>query len=242
MEGVALWDDSGDILDTTDEDGEYYFVKSYGWSGEVKPQKDGYKFDPDSRHYDFLEGDLGDQDYTAIPLTYVISGRITWGDDIHDIHPLGDVALIYLETGETLAVTDEEGLYAIVVDFGWTGKIMPVKDGYVFSPEARSYQNVHQDWEEQDYKAKRGLYTISGFVYDITADPPQPVAGVSIIDVATGKPLAVTNLQGAYSFGKHPGWSGTVKPVKDSYTFVPVERVYVNLSGSLENENYEAYD
>ena len=240
VEGVELQDEYDAVLAITHEDGEYYFVKPYGWSGAVKPQKDGYKFDPDFRHYDFLDGDVGDQDYKAIPLTYMISGRVTWRDDVHNVAPLGDVALTDTETGETLAVTDDEGFYVIEVDSGWTGKIMPVKDSYIFGPESRSYQNVHEDWEEQDYKAKRGLYTISGFVYNIVFEPHQPVAGVSIIDVATGKPLAVTDFQGAYSFDKHPGWSGTVKPVKDPYTFVPAERVYVNLSGSIDNENYGA--
>ena len=241
--GVELLDEDDEVLAITHEDGEYYFVKPYGWSGAVKPQKDGYKFDPDFRFYAFLEGDLGGEDYIAIPLAFMISGAITWGDTAHDIYPLEGVELTNLETGETLDVTDEKGLYEINVDSGWTGTIVPVKDGYIFDPESRSYQNVHQDYEGENYRAKLGLYTISGAVYSyLSADRPKPVAGVSIIDIETQRVLAVTDIHGEYSFSKHPGWSGTVKPVKDPYTFVPVTRSYENLSGNLDNQNYEAYD
>ncbi len=39
-------------------------------------------------------------------------------------------------------ISDNEGAYSASVPYGWTGKVVPVKEGYTFMPAARSYTNV----------------------------------------------------------------------------------------------------
>src|SRR5689334_3274243 len=57
--------------------GNYSFDVSDGWDGEVTPSLAGYLFFPTSTLYFDVSGDLSDQDYVAVPITYAISGKIT---------------------------------------------------------------------------------------------------------------------------------------------------------------------
>ncbi len=51
------------------------------------------------------------------------------------------------------AVTDVLGHYAVDVAPGWSGTISPLKNDYVFTPEARTYEAITSDVNEQDYTA-----------------------------------------------------------------------------------------
>ena len=48
-------------------------------------------------------------------------------------------------------VTDGEGYYEGVVDSGWTGTIIPAKNGYIFDPVFRNYVNLTTNSLNQDY-------------------------------------------------------------------------------------------
>ena len=51
----------------TDVNGFYGATVAGGWSGTATPVKDGYTFDPNSRVYTDVAGDLADQNYAALP-------------------------------------------------------------------------------------------------------------------------------------------------------------------------------
>jgi len=49
--------------------------------------------------------------------------------------------------------TDPDGLYSHTVSYGWTGTVIPSKDGYEFSPSHRKYAHLSSNMDEQDYTA-----------------------------------------------------------------------------------------
>jgi len=60
--------------------------------------------------------------------------------------------------------TDPDGTYSHTVSHGWTGTVIPSKDGYEFSPSHRRYAHVSSDMVEQDYTATEKYTNV----------PPQP--------------------------------------------------------------------
>ncbi|MGB2863584.1 MAG: hypothetical protein WBC05_09695, partial [Sedimentisphaerales bacterium] len=52
-------------------------------------------------------------------------------------------------------VTDENGLYRTTVDYGWTGTVMPRKEGYRLKPPSRNYNKVTADLNNQNYTAEQ---------------------------------------------------------------------------------------
>ncbi len=48
-------------------------------------------------------------------------------------------------------VTDANGEYHVTVDYGWSGKIIPMNPRYVFNPDERSYSNLVDDRGGEDY-------------------------------------------------------------------------------------------
>lgn len=65
---------------------------------------------------------------------------------------------IALDAGVS-AMTDPNGYYEIPVVHNWSGLVEPVKEGYLFGPSKRSYSEVSEDLEAQDYEDIR-LYDI----------------------------------------------------------------------------------
>ena len=48
----------------------------YGWTGTVRPHRNGYTFTPASRTYSNISASAAEQNYTAKLLTYTISGHV----------------------------------------------------------------------------------------------------------------------------------------------------------------------
>jgi len=78
--------------------------------------------------------------------TVTLSGAITDENDepVQGIHFFGD-------PGD--ALTGDNGRYEIIVREGGSGDIRPRKDGMRFRPESRSYSNIEEDKEEQNFRA-----------------------------------------------------------------------------------------
>ena len=92
-----------------------------GWSGTVTPSKTGYTFSPSSRTYSYLTSNQTNQNYTATPVTYTISGSIGTA---------GAGATITYTGGSTTA--NGSGNYSFTVADGWSGTVTPSKTGYTF--------------------------------------------------------------------------------------------------------------
>jgi hypothetical protein len=123
-------------------------------------------------------------------------------------------------------VTDNNGSYSAAVNSGWIGTVTPMKEGYSFEPASKIYTNVANDRAGENYAAKIITYTISGQV-----DMP----GVEMQGLP-GNP--VTDENGLYSTTVDYGWAGTVKPVKEAYTFKPASRSYTKVTANQNNQNY----
>ena len=197
----------------TDANGNYRATVDWGWSGKVTPTKIGYTFTPESRPYEKVKSNQANQDYTAAPITFTISG--TTG--------VGGVVMKGLPGNP---VTDANGYYTAKVDYNWSATVIPAKTGYTFNPPSVPYTNVIANQANQDYIAALITFTISG------------TTGVDGV-VMKGLPNnPVTANGGIYSATVSFGWSGTVTPTKLGYTFEPLTRPYTDLTSALANQNY----
>ena len=197
-------------------DGSYSVSVEYGWGGRVIPQKGGYTFSPASKSYSKITGDRSNEDYIATVRTYTISGTVDGMEGVVMNGLPGN------------PVTGMNGTYSVTVEYGWSGTVIPEKEGYTFTPNSRPYDIVNRDLTNQNYKPALVTFTISG-----SAD----VAGV-VMSGLPGNP--VTGRNGTYSASVNYGFSGTVTPRKEGYTFEPAERQYIELFGAQPNEDYTA--
>lgn len=126
----------------TDNSGSYNATVEYSWSGTVTPIKEGYSFVPACMIYKNVISDRSDDSYAVEMITYTISGQV----GIPGVEMLG-------LPGNT--VTDENGLYSTTVNYGWTGTVMPRKEGYRLKPPSRNYNKVTADLNNQNYTAEQ---------------------------------------------------------------------------------------
>jgi len=123
-------------------------------------------------------------------------------------------------------VSDQNGYYVATVPRGFTGTAKPIKEGYTFEPASMKYTNVISNVDSQDYMAKAITLIISGN------------AGVSGV-VMKGLPNEVyTDQRGYYVAKVMYGWSGTVTPAKEGYTFEPERLSYARVVTDQTNGNY----
>ena len=183
----------------------------------MTPSKTGYTFSPCSRTYNFLTSDQTNQNYTATPVTYTISGSVG---------SAGAGATITYTGGSTTA--NGSGSYSFTVPSGWSGTVTPTKTGYTFSPVNRSYTNVTSNQTNQNYTATLSGYTISGN------------AGVGSATITYTGGSTTSNSSGDYSFFVSPGWSGTVTPSRTGFAFSPASRTYTNVTANQTAQNYTA--
>jgi hypothetical protein len=121
----------------SDSRGSYRVEVDYGWSGTVAPAKEELTFEPTSRVYRKVAGHLSNQDFKAKELMVTISDSIVIGDE-----PIQDVQ-IRAEPGGYSAVTDNNGRYSIKVPYGWSGKLIMEKPGFLARPV--TFTNVTSD-------------------------------------------------------------------------------------------------
>ncbi|MHB0878070.1 MAG: fibronectin type III domain-containing protein [Anaerolineae bacterium] len=129
---------------TSDASGNYSITVSHGWSGTVIPARSGYTFTPASKPYTNVTANQAGQGYTAVGLTYTISGNAG----------LAGATLSYADGGvNKTATTDAGGEYSFTVSYNWSGTVKPYKEGYAFTPTSKTYANTTTDQAGQDYTA-----------------------------------------------------------------------------------------
>jgi len=144
--GVLVSASNAGGSDTSGSDGFYSLWVGYGWSGQVTPSAPGYTFDPPSRSYANVITNLTDQDYTGTPDRVDIWGYVRTADG----GGLGDV-LVSADNDGGSDTTDPDGFYRLWVFGGWSGRVTPSKEGYVFDPPSRGYSAVFETQAYQDY-------------------------------------------------------------------------------------------
>ena len=215
MDGVEMKGLPGTAV-FTDENGYYSTSVEWGWSDTVKPEKAGYKFEPATMIYTKLTSDKVNQIYSPTPIILTISGSA-------------------IKQGVTMdglpgnPVTGASGLYSVKVDWGFTGTVTPMLDGYEFTPADIPYAAITTNQKNRNYTAKEITFTISGSV---------GVSGVTLKGLP-GRPV-MSNINRTYSTLVKYGWKGTVTPEKAGYTFEPSEIQYPELYGPEFNRDYTA--
>lgn len=225
----------------TDPNGFYEMFVDYGWSGTLTLSKTGYTFEPNSITYTNITADLND-DYIAILDTFIISG---YAIDAEMLSPLAGVLVSPDNDGGPFSskyyggadVTDANGFYEVLVDYNFSGDIVPSKNAYAFEPNRLTYTNVTQDIvETQDYIGTLLAYMISGTI----KNPCQvPIEGV-MVDANNGGSSDVTDPNGYYEVWVDYDFSGTVTPSKQHYAFDPNEMIYVNVLSDQFVQDYTA--
>jgi type II secretory pathway component GspD/PulD (secretin) len=199
----------------TDQNGFYSTTVDYGWKGTVTPSMEGYTFEPASRPYSKVTSDQSSQDYTAQVITFTISGKT-------------DLDGVVMNGLPGNPITGSDGTYQATVEYGWSGTVIPTKEGYKFTPDQKPYTAIKNNQTNQNYKGVVITFAISGS------------AGAEGV-VMKGLPgNVVSKRDGTYSATVDYGWSGTVTPTKEGYTFEPSTLEYSNLMGPQTNQMYTA--
>jgi hypothetical protein len=129
----------------TDADGDYSGEVVEHWGGTVTPQKEGFTFDPCDRTYVDVTSHQAVQDYNAAIIMLTISGYVDYkGDGLEDVNITGlpDTTL-----------TDANGIYSTQVEYGWSGTVVPIRQGFEMNPLSRPYSNVDTNYPNQNYTA-----------------------------------------------------------------------------------------
>ncbi len=211
--GVAMTGLPGDPV--ADSQGRYRAQVEYGWSGTVTPTREGYCFEPAERVYAQVTADQGNQDYKARKIMFEISGRVGLPGVVMKGFPVS-------------VVTDSEGRYVVVVEYGWSGTVTPEKEGYAFMPPSRIYPKSVSPLTNEDYTGDVITFTISG-----NAGTP----GV-LMRGLPGDPL--TDEKGLYRAQVDHAWSGVVVPYREGFNFTPPMREYSPVRGNQNNEDFAA--
>jgi len=213
--GVKLIGLPGDPV--TDKNGNYSATVDYDWSGTVTPTKEGYTFEPASMIYHNLISNQTNHNYTPKIITFTISGKVGLpGVDMRGL------------PGHT--VSDETGSYRSIVMYGWTGTVMPAKEGYAFNPPAKNYTKVIANIRNQNYAAEQLMFTIS----DVINVGGSPIPGVRV-SANKGGQSSVTDARGRYSVKVPYGWSGELTLRKEGYTFNPPFKSFTNVTTNIRN-------
>ena len=131
--------------------------------------------------------------------------------------------------------TDANGYYEVVVDYNWSGKVVPSKYAYAFEPNSITYANVTEDKAEvQNYVGTLLTYTITGYIKNACGTP---IEGV-FVDANNLSTSDISDANGYYEVWVADNWSGTVTPSKAHYTFDPSSKAYTNV---LENKTGQDY-
>lgn len=198
----------------TTADGVYRAEVPYSWDGTVTPEKEGHEFTPESRPYTDVKEPQTNQNYQAKVFTFQISGSAN----------MAGVQMVGLP-GDP--ITDTNGYYSTTVNYGWAGKVTPTKAGYIFDPASKNYAKVTSNYENENYNPSLIRLSIAGNA---------GIAGVTLV----GLDNVVSDTTGAFAATVDWGWSGSITPQKDGYTFDPPNVSYSSVTANQINQNFKA--
>ena len=226
---VTFFDGLNEDTVTTSGGGSYSYNVPVFWSGTVTPTYPGYTFSPTFVSLGPVQNNTT-QNFTGSTTLYVISGIIM--DE--DTNPLSGVT-VTLSTGSSVT-TGVLGTYSFSMGYGWSATVTPSKSGWVFQPKNRNYSNINMDYTAEHYVGYRGSQrvTVSGAVKQSDGIG---IPGVTLA-FSNGGGTITTDDNGNYSKLVTSGWSGTVTPAKDGYTFTPASRSYSNVKTDQIDQDY----
>ena len=163
---------------------------------------------------------------------YNISGTVT---DSASGTGLSDVLIEFDNNGGS-TLTNSQGYYSHQVIEGWSGTATSSREGYHFSPVSRSYTNVVNNHDNEDFSGALNTYTLSGTINYQAGDP---CCGVCEY-FSNGIEQTTSDSNGFYCQSIQYGWSGTVTPCKAGLTFTPQCCSFINVTSNLTNVDFLA--
>jgi hypothetical protein len=192
--------------------GVYEIEVDWGWTGVVTPMRNGYTFTPEYQSHEDVKKAKTNQNFKHEILRYQIAGTTTI--------PQVKLTLRGLKGLPQVITSGPDGAYSTKVDFDWNGTITPEKEGYDFSPTELKYAGLDSDMLYESFDASLRKYIISG---DIVAERG-PVAGATILTALGSDIRAFTDEEGHFELEVDHGWEGQLSPIKEGYSFVPLNR------------------
>lgn len=150
-ESKIIFRDANGYTKTTaiDENGYFEMRVEPGWSGTLIPVFKGHSFAPENRIYQQLMTDQIEQNFEASVILYTITGIIK---DSENNQGVSNIRLRYGLAGSAVT-TNDQGMFSIVVPFGWSGTITPENIGYEFTPQSMTINNIHDDLDSNVFSA-----------------------------------------------------------------------------------------
>jgi hypothetical protein len=203
----------------SDFSGNFTAEVNYGWRGTITPVKPGYTFEPASRSIDPVKAPISNGIvFTPSMQTFVIAGTVSTSGVVLQGFPQPEQV-------------DNNGHYSVVVPYGFTATITPVKEGYKFVPGFQSYNNLAQAMPQENYRAEKQKYEISGVItVDGSGAPFVTLKGLP------GNPRTSSN--GSYKALVDHNWSGTVIPDREGMEFDPPSRPYDPVTMPYSDQSY----
>ncbi len=228
LAGVTI--QARNVLIGSNAQGDYSVIVPGGWSGKITPSLGNYVFDPESASITNAQGSNQNINFVGTYIgTYFVSGTIS---DISG----QPIAQILLSGFPEPVTTNEFGYYVAEVPARWSGTITPFLNGYKFNPESIFFPEVRANQIEQNFiLSKVGMVYITGQVKDAKGDPFTNAT-------LTGFPETTRLNEMGNFYGEVPaGWSGTVIPVAEGYTFTPDKIQVANLQSDLLNQVFTVF-
>ncbi|MBN2020012.1 MAG: hypothetical protein JW749_07295 [Sedimentisphaerales bacterium] len=213
----------GDDIIIVDMENELDYSIGVDMADEVHPNDAGYTKMADVWYdalVDYFNGTV-----------FSISGYVLEADGNTPVEGI----LIQPDYNDINAVTDANGFYEIMVDYGWTDVASAQKEGFIFEPNSLAYNDVNEDYTEMTYMAELMTFKISGFVLE--QNGITPISGVNVSadnggGYWTGKyggGSTTTDADGFYEVVVDYNWSGNITTDKYAYAFEPNCRQYENV-------------
>ena len=161
---------------TTGVDGKYEVLVDHGWLGKISPAREGYTFRPTNKQYSIVTSDQT-QNFTGIVRMFKITNSVIIGTT-----PIPGVLITASNEEGTVdtATTDAKGKFTVEVPYGWTGEIIPTKEGLQFNPPSQAYTNITGNYKNGELEVistpppKPPPTTVPG----IPTPPPTTVPGI----------------------------------------------------------------
>jgi uncharacterized protein (TIGR02145 family) len=177
-------------------------------------------------------------EFTTKHMTYSISGSIT-----EDGSGLGGVTITASDGHSETVTTSSTGEYTVTgVPHGADVTITPTRDGYSFTPQSRSIENISQNETGIDFTATLGSYNISGRV----TEGGSGLGGVTITATGGHSQTVMTSsidrqTAGYYTLTGVPhGADVTITPTRDGYSFTLQSRSISNITQNQTGIDFAA--
>jgi len=206
----------------TNSNGEYTLTGARpNTNYTVTPTRTGFTFTPANRLHSNLSGNVTGADFSAASQTYTISGRITSTTSQPTAGQPVSGATVRLTGSQTAqTTTNSNGEYSFPnLGVGGNYTVTPTLEDFVITPGSRTANSLASN-QTLDFTVAQ-LFDIRGIAKDASG---APLSGVTIN--VNGSPIVTTQGDGKFELnGRTGGQSYTIKPVRNGFTFSPVQEV-----------------